>query len=869
MKHSFTILSFVLLLLSCVREDLDLAPQQSAPATDETKAYVSGEARVYFSEEMASMIESTLAEGSLETKSSALNGTINGLGIKEMYRLFPHAGEFEPRTRAEGLHRWYVVKYSEDVPHTKASVDFGQIEGVEIVEPVRRIRSTAVSFNDPRFNELWGFTSSEWSINVQPVWDMFTVGDPNVIVAIVDSGLDLDHEDLAANVLSSGHYNYAAKSSKVTAGDHGTHVAGTIAAVGNNGKGVAGIAGGDHANGNPGVKLLACQIFNADGTSAGDASANAIKSAADRGAVISQNSWGYVYDMDGDGKLSKEEKEMALAAEVNASDKAAIDYFIKYAGCDNAGNQLDDSPMKGGVVIFAAGNDAIENGAPANYDAVIAVGSIASSGNRSTFSNYGTWVDIAAPGTGILSTYPNNDYQLSDGTSMACPHVSGVAALVVSRFGGPGFTNDMLKDRLLKGANHDVLPSSAKIGSYLDAYGAMTYGSTATPEPVTDLEPSARANGIDLAFTVTADEDGLPAYGFMVLYGKNREAVEAATPKNRKDVETHTFVVDAAAGTQGTYLLKGLDFEQSYYLKMYAYSYNMNYSDPTEVMEVTTGVNRAPIITIEAKEVTLKAFEKAEIPVSIVEPDGHELVYYNDSDGEETPLTLYVNGSKADSFKKDDEGYKIVISAQNASAGVYRAVVEAKDEYGMVARTSFQYTILPNNRPEILKEIDDILMTGKGEEVILDMSEYVFDEDGETPVYEFEYTNNRIVYAYQNVNKLYITALNYGDVDVKVISYDAKGESCYHTFKVVVKDPAEPVSLYPNPFQDYLNVSTMAPADTRVQILNSSGKKVYDETMIISAIEPVKLDLRDLAPGVYSVKVSFDGKEYVRNVVKL
>lgn len=102
----------------------------------------------------------------------------------------------------------------------------------------------------------------------------------------------------------------------------------------------------------------------------------AIKWAADHGAVICQNSWAYSYDMNGDGKLNSSELAKALAGKVNTSDRVAIDYFIKYAGCDNNGNQLPDSPMKGGLVVFAAGNENIKNGVPANYEPVVAVAAI-------------------------------------------------------------------------------------------------------------------------------------------------------------------------------------------------------------------------------------------------------------------------------------------------------------------------------------------------------------------------------------------------------------------------------------------------------------------------------------------------------------
>ena len=124
---------------------------------------------------------------------------------------------------------------------------------------------------------------------------------------------------------------------------HGTHVAGTVGARTNNNIGVAGVAGGDGTEGS-GVRLMSCQIFG--GKNEGGSGARAMYYSANNGAVISQNSWGYV-----------------LKANITAipqADKAAIDYFIKYAGCDKDGNQLPNSPMKGGIVIFAAGNDGMD-----------------------------------------------------------------------------------------------------------------------------------------------------------------------------------------------------------------------------------------------------------------------------------------------------------------------------------------------------------------------------------------------------------------------------------------------------------------------------------------------------------------------------
>ena len=98
---------------------------------------------------------------------------------------------------------------------------------------------------------------------------------------------------------------------------------------------------------------------------------------------------------------------------------------------------------------------------------------------------------------------------------------------------------------------------------------------------------------------------------------------------------------------------------------------------------------------------------------------------------------------------------------------------------------------------------------------------------------------------------------------------DARNEKVVFTFKVTVKDPSDPLSLYPNPVVDYLNVATLDMAETEVIVVSSTGQEVFHQTLQVSAQEPAKVDMRACAPGTYSVKVVFGGKEYKKNVVKL
>lgn len=865
MKHCFSAFLMAVLLLSCTDERMiDVAPE-GLPIEDSmdggNDVFIPGEAYVYFSEEMTAMIEGDLAAGAVHTKSAELNQTLDALGITEIRRLFPHAGEFELRTRKEGLHRWYVVRYSESVPRTKAESEFMAVPGVDFIEPVRRIRIN--DFNDLG-SELWGLNNTSTQgidVNVLPVWNSFTVGSPNVIVSVVDEGVDLAHEDLAANCLASGHYNSVDDNNVIFAGSHGTHVAGTIAGISNNGKGVAGIAGGDFANGKSGVKIMSCQIFkdNPDGSTQSGNSAAAIKWGADNGAVISQNSWGYHYDMDGDGKFNAEELERAKNAKIGAADKQAVDYFIKYAGCDNNGNQLPDSPMKGGIVIFAAGNDALFNAAPGNYSEVVAVGSVTSEGTRSSFSNYGDWVDIAAPGSSIYSCLPGNAYGTMSGTSMACPHVSGVAALLVSYFGGPGFTNEMLKERILGSANTSILSPAYQIGGLVDAYGAFVYGKQVDVDPVSDLEIDGRGNSIDLSWTVPSDSEGDAAYGFLILYGNDKAAVEKATANDHKGAEYLTYTPNKPIGEKVSYTISKLEFTSTYYLKVFAYSYSRSYSEATTVFEVNTTENNAPSITTTYDgSYEVKTSETLQIPVIIIDSDGHALT------------TTFESGSTADEFIPTPDGnWRINVKGNAAPEGTYTARVSASDEFGLSTSKDFTYTILGNLAPEKIKDIDNVLLTAKGKEFTLDMTQYVSDPDGEQLKYEAVISDTKVLHITSKGNQLLGTALGYGTVDVEIIAKDAKGESVSLKFKVQVKDPAKPLSVYPNPVVDFVNVSTLDAADTRIRIVSQTGKTVYDQTSVVSGYEPAQIDMTSCPPGVYSMTVTFGGKEYKQNVVKL
>ena len=661
---------------SCNVED-EIGTTVVAPLPSPDMEFEPGVMYVKFTDDFIGLVEDDLSKGSLVTKSDDLNIALSSLNIQHLERVFPHAGEFEGRTRREGLHKWYKVTFSEEMPVTKASGELENFDGFEYVEPVRKIKTDA--FNDLG-SQLWGLHNTTYpgaDINVQRVWDEFTVGNPNVIVSVVDTGIDLDHEDLAANCLETGHINTNRSDSPIQAGTHGTHVAGTIAAVSNNGKGVAGIAGGNAKAGLSGVKLMSCQIF---GTGSGGNTSLAIKWGADNGAVISQNSWGYNYDSNDDGVLSGRELERALSAKIDRVLKEAIDYFIKYAGCDDQGEQLPDSPMKGGVVIFAAGNDGIRNGCPANYEEVIAVGAVGKNGRKASFSNYGDWVDIAAPGVSISSSVLNNQYGILSGTSMACPHVSGVAALIVSYSGGPGFTNTELKEKLLSTTNSTITPPADSIGGLVDAYEAVKYNETGFPGEVKDLTLTPSSNTVKLSCTVTEDSEGNPNAGYVVIYGPQLLAVENASPLNAENAGLEYFECDKDAGEVFEMVIGGLQFETTYYVKVYSKSIEGKYSTAKSIHRVETLKNNAPEISFSSSGNSDYTSGMFDIHVAVTDIDGHSV-----------DLRL-APGSETVSLAKIQDGLWKLNVPSRIGRGLNSVTVIASDEYGLETSETIRFS---------------------------------------------------------------------------------------------------------------------------------------------------------------------------------
>lgn len=527
MKKKFFYIAMVALVLTGCSDSLSTidSSEGKADITIPSDAEA-GELLIKFAPEMSSILDQaqmSKTRSGMATRSGipSTDEVLDILGSYSFERVFPVDANTEARTREAGLHLWYTVKFDKSTDLKAAAERLKQLGEVTKVQTNGRIKrayntdskriylsdkalqqkatraAASGEPNDPGFAYQWhyrnlgagnyGFENlndnqagaeAGCDVNAVEAWKT-CVGDPSIIVAVLDEGVMYTHPDLAPNMWcnpgetsqgakadgdGNGYegdlhgYNFVEESGNITWSDandsgHGTHVAGTIAAANNNGIGVSGVAGGD---GTPdsGVKIMSCQIFSGQNSVTLAGEARAIKYAADNGAVILQCSWGYnsseSSELSGYTPGPATEKEWA---ETYPLEKEALDYFINNAGSPNG-------VIDGGIAVFAAGNEYAGNPAfPGAYSKCVSVASLAADYTPACYTDFGSLVTLSAPGgdleyygkigetedeywaeTGeqkgaVLSTLVKNGqpaYGYMEGTSMACPHVSGVAALGLS-----------------------------------------------------------------------------------------------------------------------------------------------------------------------------------------------------------------------------------------------------------------------------------------------------------------------------------------------------------------------------------------------------------------------------------------------------
>lgn len=473
----------------------------------------------------------TLAQGGEVAELAAVCSQTGALRVE---RLFVSNNDL---ARSKGLHKWYLVTFDGPRNSVEMAKKFADLSSVEYIQYNTKVYRNFlqeggaynyepkgfgdfnVPFNDPLLCDQWHYinhcdlsvaeTSRQGAdINVKDAWRL-CAGDPNIIVAICDEGVKYSHPDLAPNMwtnpgeipdndidddnngyvddihgwnfLSTEEFPKEIDWTDVGDKGHGTHVAGTVAAVNNNGIGVGGVAGGSGKG--DGVRMMSCQVFSGNSSATVAARARAYEYAANNGACIIQCSFGLSGGMiTSDGAFEK----------TYHVELAGIEYFVNY--------RQAYSPVDKNFAIFASGNDAYHlAGYPAAHRDVISVSAFGPDFLPAVYTNYGPGNNIAAPGGDatinmsaesdramILSTVPSDcpaydtDYGYMQGTSMACPHVSGVIALGLSyaKKLGKKFTRAELTSLLLTsvtdidqfntGKSHVFFPPFSQQGTTID-----------------------------------------------------------------------------------------------------------------------------------------------------------------------------------------------------------------------------------------------------------------------------------------------------------------------------------------------------------------------------------------------------------------
>ena len=929
-----TIFSLALVATGCMREEV-AGPEQANPSEDtngyplENGEYIqSGVLQVKLSPEAEARFN-PISQGSVfSTGVASIDILCAQLGVTEIKRTFSHGGKHEKTMREAGLHRWYNIYFDGKAKGTmtRAYNDFSELDDLEYVEPViriKRIEDTVMpvtrsdiewmvsaprsgdiplissGFDDPLLSYQWHYHNEGTLYQAKPGADINLLeawkieqGKPQVIVAIIDGGIDVEHPDLKQNLwvnqaemngvegadddnndyIDDIHgFNFVTGTGKVTAHAHGTHVAGTVGAVNNNGIGVSGVAGG---NGSPdsGVRLMSCQIFHRSDNGKelvvkDEERGNAFIYAANNGAVIAQNSWEYAWT--------------GVEKELMESDREAIDYFIEHAGKD--GNGIQTGPLMGGIVIFATGNGNLNAKVlPSSYEKVFSVSSYAPSYRRADYSNYGAWVHVSAPGgrgeyadgRQIFSTYPMGLYGFMEGTSMACPHVSGIAALVVSKFGlnpdgtiKPGFTNEQLKARLLHAVNETIQwfnPAEYPIGKgYINAHKALANDGDIAPDRVGDIAAQWIFDKATVTWRVTADSDDssektdhykvvvseeeLYGLDFSRLPGRLTAVTVATAGKN--------------VGDQLSLELTSLEADKKYYISIAGFDTDGNIS-PSSTIKGSLIPNRGPVAVDVPSGVSLRKGESRYYDITVTDPEGYPWV-----------LSDFVSGSSGATAVRigNTNTLRLTFNSNGVTPGTYTAILTLKDQQGVQTVVTIPYTVI-FYAPQLLKDFENVLYQGAGHTTEYTLTDHFYDQDGDPMTFLAASANTSVATVVVTGNKLTVTSTGFGTSQITVKASDVNADT-EASFNVTCRDAGQKVDLYPVPVKKdgVLNIRMGEDVDglIDVNIYSMSGSKVFGSQLRMQGGTAQQVNISALTTGNYRVVVKYRNEEITRNITKL
>lgn len=515
-------------------------------------------------------------EGTSDETISMVNSKNGIVSAEKIIKNNPNAVENENAEifKKHGLDRIYILKISKGNDAEEQVKRFNKESSVEYAELDYKVDIDSIIPDDEYFSSLWGIHNTvqtggtpDADIDAPEAWST-TTGSSDVVVAVIDTGVDYNHEDLSANMWTNdaelngiagndddgngytddiyGYDFINIDSDPYDDHGHGTHCSGTIAGVGNNGIGVAGVSWN--------AKVMALKFLGLSGGYTSDA-VLAINYAVYNGADVMSNSWG-------GGGYSEALKDAIIAA----NDAGVL--FIASSG--NSGMNTDSYPHY-----------------PSSYDIpnVISVAATDSNDNLAYFSNYGaTTVELGAPGVNTYSTMPGNSYDYKSGTSMAAPHVSGAVALIMAQY--PTLTKDEIKMRLLVGVDEiSSLDGKTVTGGRLNVNNSLE-DDTVSPSAVNNLAAGdSTLYTTTLTWTATGDDGSA---GTAKIYDI-RYSITAIDDTNW---DSATQVTDEPApqvsGVTESHVIMGLSHSTTYYFAMKALDNLNNSSGLSNIASETT-----------------------------------------------------------------------------------------------------------------------------------------------------------------------------------------------------------------------------------------------------------------------------------------
>jgi subtilisin family serine protease len=960
MKRNICCLLGLLFVVSC-RDYSEYEKVENKIPANQTflnEEYMEGWVRVKFNRETGDNIRLVTGEdGVIQTGVAEIDEMMTRLGVSKIENVFAEGGKFRERRREAGLHLWYDVYTGDTQDHaeTRAMNLFGDLPFVDIVEliPVYRQEQSPVEkyinrpyslaveaqaqkaqeaveeaetpyypFNDPELNLQWhyqNFGDNSGSIagadvNLFPAWEI-TGGRPEVIVAVLDGGVDYSHPDLAANMwVNTAELNGTAgvdddkngytddiygyrwryrgnsetsvpESGEILPLDHGTHCAGTIAAVNNNGIGVCGVAGGTGKG--DGVRIISCQIYVPDKSSpdpygntfSTEKAPDAFAYAADNGAVIASCSW---------------------SSSSNSSYKTAVDYFIKNAGTDGNGKQT--GPMKGGLVVCAAGNQGGESKRyPAAYAPCVSVGGIRWDYIKAANSNYGDWITLSAPYGGgegtnssIYSTYPTQSpngypagsgYGYKSGTSQACPHVAGIAALIVSRYGEPGFTPDEVKDLLqstTRNINSYLGDYAEKLGTGLvNAYAALSKKSNL--KTITDLNGVWDTYSVALTWTDPNDASTKTASEYDIYWSLNPLTESSSGLPTGAGVNKERINNTWEAGASRAYAITGLRSDCEYHIAVVAV--NSSENSRSEMSNILSGRTQSvPDAVVDLAAVN---------GLNVIWSDfSAELTWSDPNTSGVSGYDIFWSHHSLESISPGNpptEVNKVRINNTDASGGQRKYMItglEPDSEYdvGVIAVNSSENSrsemsrlngrtlALIGNLPPVMRENkDNKIYFEEFNNITVNVNDYFYDPDGDPLRFKVAVSSDEgRMKATVNGTQLYLNAISAGDCKITVLVADSNNAQVTGTLITMARDAKKEVDIYPNPATDKLQIRMGKEVDgeVRVQLFNSAGVKVMDTNVVVRPFEPGTIAVGKLSSGVYTLVIKHNGKEIKRNILK-